>query len=342
MSDDIDIDDDGFDSFDDFDAPDFDGDVGGGNESRTPITAAASSFTEAATNNLLSVNAAQRVLRKGLPKGYGEAVDLADDLAYEASDLYDKAEKRLEPAIKSTKEATRGLLPKAEGILPKSVYKKLADWSEDTSTNNAQVNADEESIATSLSSIFTTQMEQTEQDKQEQSVKDSLKTEVENQRHEKSFNQMGIVQQSLSRLVGYQDNVTAAYQKKSLDLQFRHYFAARDLLKLQTAGNADVITALNDIKTNTSLPDWVKTENSENFQSMLQDRLMGGTVESVADYMGNFRSKLIDGIKTKALDKVGEVSDGISEITGGINQLTEAQAMMGEFGDENQSCWICR
>ena len=332
MSDDIDIDNDGFDSFDDFDAPDFDGEVGGGNETRTPITAAASSFTEAATSNLLSVNAAQRVLRKGLPEGYGEAADLVDEVAFEASDLYDKAEKRLEPAIKSTKEATRALLPKAEGILPKSVYEKLTSWSEDRSQGGT-VNADEESISTTLSSIFTTQMEKTEQDKQEQNVQSALNTAVEGQRHEKSVNQMAMVQQSLSRLVGYQDNITAAYQKKSLDLQFRHYFAARDLLKLQTASNADVVTALNDIKTNTGLPDWVKTQNSENFQAMLQERLMGGTVESVSDYMGNFREKLVQGVKTKALDTVGEVSDGIAEVTGGITQLTEAQAMMDEFGD---------
>ena len=332
MAEDIDIEDDGFGSFDDFDAPDFDGDVGGGNENRTPVTAAASSFTEAATNNLLSVNAAQRVLRKGLPKGYGEAADLVDEVAGEASDLYDKAEKRLEPAIKSAKEATRGLLPKAEGILPKSVYAKISSWSEDSSRSGG-TNADEESISTALGSIFTTQMEQSEQSNQEQTVKDTLKNEVDGQRHEKSYNQMALVQQSVSRLVGYQDTITAAYQKKSLDLQFRHYFAARDLLKLQTAGNADVITALNDIKTNTGLPDWVKTQNSENFQSMLQERLMGGTVESVSDYMGDFRSKLVDGVKTKVLDTVGEVSDGISEITGGITQLTEAQSMMSDMDD---------
>ena len=84
MSDDIDIDDDGFDSFDDFDAPDFDGDVGGGNESRTPITAAASSFTEAATNDLMSVNAAKQIARKGLPEGYGEAMDLVDAKSIDA------------------------------------------------------------------------------------------------------------------------------------------------------------------------------------------------------------------------------------------------------------------
>lgn len=333
MSDEYDIEDDGFDSFDDFDAPDFDGDVGGGSKDRTPITVAATSFTEAATSNLLSVNAAKRIARKGLPEGYSEAADLVDDVAFEASDLYDKAEKRLEPAIKSAKEATRGLLPKAEGILPKGVYEKISSWSEDDSRRGSNVNADEESISTALSSIFTTQMEEQEKDRQEQIVQGAFKDQVENQRHEQSVDKLSLIQQSMSRLVGYQDSITATYQKKSLDLQFRNYFAARDLLKLQTASNTDVITALNDIKTNTGLPDWVKTQNSENFQSMLQERLMGGTVDNVSDYMQSFRTNLISGVKDKVMETVGEVADGISEISGGITQLNEASEMMGGMED---------
>lgn len=333
MSDDINIDDDGFDSFDDFDAPDF-GDVpGGGNETRTPVTAAASSFTQAATSDLLSVNAAQRVLRKGLPEGYGKSVDLIDDVAAEASDLYDKAEKRLEPAIKSTKEATRALLPKAEGILPKKIYEKIASWADDDGSRGPNVNADEETISSSLNNIFTSQMEQQEQDKQESTIKDTLKGQVAGIRHEQSTKQLGLIQQAMSRLVGYQDSITAAYQKKSLDLQFRHYFAARDLLKVTTASNADVITALNDIKTNTGLPDWIKTQNSENFQAMLQERLMGGTADKLSDYMSNFRGNLVKGLKEKVMTTVGEVGDTVTEMANGASELAGMSDMMAEMND---------
>jgi murein DD-endopeptidase MepM/ murein hydrolase activator NlpD len=333
MADDIDIEDDGFDSFDDFDAPDFGGEPGGGNETRTPVTAAASSFTEGVTDNLLSVNAAQRVLRKGLPAGYGNSVDLVDEVATEASDLYDKAEKRLEPAIKATREATKALLPKAEGILPKNVYDKITSWASKDDSNGPEVNADEETIASSLGNIFASQMEQQEKNNQESTIKSILNGEVEGQRFEQSTKQLGLIQQAMSRLVGYQDSVTAAYQRKSLDLQFRHYFAARDLLKVQTAGNADVITALNDIKTNTGLPDWIKTQNSENFQAMLQERLMGGTADTVSDYMAKFRGNLVSNVKTKVMDTVGQVGDSITQVANGATELSGMQDMMAEMND---------
>jgi murein DD-endopeptidase MepM/ murein hydrolase activator NlpD len=330
MADDIDIDDDGFDGFDDFDAPDFGGEPGGGSTARTPITAAASGFTEGVTDNLLSVNAGQRILREGLPEGYGKSLDLVDEVATEASDLYDKAEKRLEPAIKSTKEATRALLPKAEGILPKGVYEKIAGWAENSDDGRGRIDADEETIASSLGNIFASQMEQQEQNSQESTIQESLKGEVEGQRFEHSTKQLGLIQQAMSRLVGYQDSVTAAYQRKSLDLQFRHYFAARDLLKVQTAGNADVITALNDIKTNTGLPDWVKTENSENLQSMIQERIMGGTADTVSDYMSKFKGNLFKGLKLKVLDTVGEAADGLDAIASGASQMADMSAMVDD------------
>lgn len=333
MADDIDIDD-SFDDFGDFDMPEFDSEVGGGSAtSRTPVTAAASSFTDGATNELLSVNAAQRVLRKGLPSGYSEAADLVDSGLAEASDLYDKAEKRLEPAIKSTKELTKSLLPKAEGILPKSVYEKVGGWADSSNSGSGSFNADEETISSSLGSIFTTQLEQQEQDKQEEAIKDSLKEGKATARHEQSTKQLSLIQESMARLVGYQDKVTVAYQKKSLDLQFRHYFAARDLLKLQQASNTDMITALNDIKLNTGLPDWVKTDTSENFGALLQEKMMGGTVDTVGNYMTDFRSNLIDGVKNKVLDTVGGVADGLKEASEGVNGLLSAQEMMAEMND---------
>lgn len=333
MSDDIDIDD-GFDDFGEFDMPEFDSEIGGGSATaRTPVTAAASSFTEGATNELLSVNAAQRVLRKGLPSGYSEAADLVDSGVAEASDLYDKAEKRLEPAINSTKELTKSLLPKAEGILPKSVYEKIGGWADSTNNGSGSINADEETISSALGSIFTAQMEQDEQGKQEETIKDTLKEAKASARHEQSSKQLSLIQESMARLVGYQDRVTVAYQKKSLDLQFRHYFAARDLLKLQQASNADMITALNDIKLNTGLPDWVKTESSENFGALLQEKLMGGTVDTVGNYMTDFRSNLVNGVKNKVLDGVGGFADGLKEATEGVNSLMSAQEMMAEMND---------
>jgi len=265
-----------------------------------------------------------KILNKGLPEGYSEAADLVTGITSEVSDLYDKAEKRLEPAVKSMKMATKSIIPKAEGILPKTVYDKVNTWANsDSSSGSVSVDADEETISAAIGNIFTVQAEQAEQGRQEESVKVAFKNEVDTIRHAERGDQLMAIQQSMARLVGYQDNITAEYQKKSLDLQFRHYFAARDLLKISAASNADIITALNDIKTNTGLPDWVKTEQTENFSAMLNERLMGGTVDTVAGYMSNFRSNLISNIKDNAMDKIGGVADGINDAMDMVSTVSE-------------------
>lgn len=330
MSDDIELDD--FGELDDFDMDPFGGEAEGGNNNRTPVTEAKSSFANAVMNDLVSVQAASKIARKGLPDGYSKAMDTVGEMVYDAQDIYDKAEKKLEPAISKAKDVVNQALPKAKGILPDGMYKAIEEATSPEGGSSNTPNPDEMAITSALSDIFTVQAEQDERGRQEQAAQDTIRDRVTEKRFEKSTNQMAMVQESLSRMVGYQDTITANYQKKSLELQFRHYFAARDLLQLQQASNTDIITALNDIKTNTGLPDWVKTEQSENFQEMLQQRLMGGTVESVGDFMSGYMNRLKEGIANQVVQYADDAAQAIDT----VSDLAAMGMSMSEMSGDDQ------
>lgn len=329
--------------FDDLDMDGLDGDPFAGeldsdDGSRNPVTAARNSFVEGVKDDLLTKDAAMIVARKGLPEGYSAAIDAVDEVAGEVDDLYNKAEKKLEPAVKTVKEVTSKVLPKAEGILPKAVYEKLAEFTESSGGSSFnQDAADNETISNSISQIFETQMEQNAEQTAQATVQKTMENQQRKAEHKQSMGRMAGLQNAMERLVSYQDSITSNYQKKSLELQFRHYFAARDLLKVQQASNTDILNALNAIMKNTGLPDWVKSESNEDFREQLQQRLMGDTVETLGDYASNFKQRLFGNIKTKVLDGVGQVADAVEGFGGLANTMLDMQEMEGGEGGSTAS-----
>jgi len=154
----------------------------------------------------------------------------------------------------------------------------------------------------------------------------------ESWRHDATMSQATLTQDALNRLVSYQDTVTSAFQKKSLDLQFRQFFAARDLLDVTKTAFTDFLDTFKVIAKNTGLPEHVKLQNNEAFDQIVRENLIGKVNETVGEKL----STMTAGFRQNLLTKVGETKDKFidgmgqgTDILDGIAQIDEVAEMTG-------------
>src|SRR5690606_5506084 len=126
----------------------------------------------------------------------------------------------------------------------------------------------------------------------------------------------------IGRLVGYQDAITVDYQRKSLELQLRHYYVARDSLEVTRTSISAFEKKLDAIVKNTALPDYQKIQLSESYGQMVRDSILGRAHDTVEAYTRNFFSKTMENLQGWVTDKV----DGLNEVFEMLDNTVEMAA----------------
>lgn len=316
------------------DAPDFDFEPTKVKDDRNPASKIATSFAQGAKDTVLSDAFARRMVKDALPRGYGSALDLADQSATTLRQLYNAAAQEIKPVVKDVKRATNRVLPMAESILPRKVTDKLREWSKDD-PKQGQLTAEQQrdaSVNMQLAEIFKLQTEVDQKQRNEDQARDNIGEQMTQKRHMDQLGQLNQIRIGMARLTQYQDRVTVNFQRKSLELQLRHYFVAMDALEEQKKQNAVVTSNLEAITKNTALPEYVKLNNSERFGEMLRNKFMGGVQESIFDmrrgFMRKFGQNLVNNTKQRVGAFAGQVKEGL-QMAETIAELQEMQREMG-------------
>ena len=302
----IDLDDINFDD----DSWDIDFDITPPKDDRSPVKKIASGAVKGLKSTLKDPKFIERKLFQTLPPGYSKVADMARDVGDELSELYNIAGKELEPIRKLGIKATKSALPKLKGKLPKKIEEKLQSILDNDAASKTSFggNQDEANISLELGEIFKTQMEHQEQLNEKSEVAERTKTAINFKQHKESLTELYSLRQGIDKLVGYQDSINFKFQKKSLELQFKQYYAQRDLLELSKTTNKRVIESLEAITKNTALPEFVKVKTTETGKQMLKERMLkslGGTAAEFApNYVKNF-SKNIKGRVKNELSALG-------------------------------------
>jgi hypothetical protein len=127
-SDEIDINDDLDYSFG-IDIPDFD-DPHLDSKSRTPVEKLTKGFSTGLKGSLSNAGNIKQSLAKALPRGYGQAFTVYDQVADTASELYHSVAKDLKPLTENLRIAAKKLSPSIKAKLPKGLAAKLDAFSE--------------------------------------------------------------------------------------------------------------------------------------------------------------------------------------------------------------------
>lgn len=321
----------------DLDFPDMDFDLPDMKDDRKPSTKAIEGFKSGFKDTLKSNAFVRDVAKRALPDGYGQAMDLADQSASSLRELYNTASKELKPAVNELRRTTGRFLPSTEKFLPKKIQdslKKFADGVKNETDKKADLR--EAALQANLASVFQAQAEQQQQRNTENDARSRIREGIDQARHRDTLGQLDAIRLGVVQFANFQTNIGAAYYRKSLELQYRHYFVALDALEEQKKANELTKTQLDDIKKNTGLPDFVKMRGTERWKEVMRNDFIGAMNEGIFGQRRNFIRNLTTNLTKSAKEKIKDVGEGIQQGLFGINMAADMGESMGDMIDKHE------
>lgn len=320
---DLDLDD----GFDDFEFDDLDTGIDPPKDDRSPVRKLSTSFVSGVADDMRDKHNLKRRLSESLPEGYGKAVDLTDDVAGEAKDLYNTVVRETSSGIRDFKKASEQVLRRHEDKMPRGLADRLQKLvkTEEARKELSAAQIQDQEIANSLATIFDAQNEKEHEEKQREKSEEIVRDKIEEGRHKTTVGQLDAIRESANRLVSYQDNVTAKFQRKSLELQYRQFFVARDQLKVAEDLAKNSKEALAAISKNTALPEYRKTELTEASGQMFRDRMLSSAQSQISGYFGNFFGKFRENLQGAVQSRARGVGDNLSTVAGQMEMARDAQ-----------------
>lgn len=303
-------------------------------KSRNPITSAFKGTISGATSRIKDPNFLAQTARRSLPGVYGEVFDKADEVTSGISSLYDEAVRDIKPQLSKIAKKVDKLVPAEQKIL-KSITEKISDLFGDESKFQAPSRDELEgqAVSNTLAEVFGAQAQANEEFEARRNAEGNIRDRIESKRFQSNFGILNSINEGVQRLSAYNDKVTQAYQKKSLELQIRSYFVQSELLR-KSEEYFEVFKNQNEaITKNTGLPEFVKIKESERFKELAK----GKFYESIQGTLfGNdFIKKGMDRLKDSAKSYIGGIKMSLENAMfalDGIEQLQEMNRMQAEMG----------
>ena len=311
-------------NFNDFNVDDLNFDFGDSGihpdkNDRTPFTKFKGDFYSGIKEQTRSASFYKNLLRKALPKDYRDALDSIGNAASQSADLYNTSVNKLNPSVRALKKATQRILPSSDKIIPNALQKKLKDWVEsDYYGQGAQLSPEQQQdaqIGINLGDVFATQITETAKQHDDTKRRDVFRSVLENKRHIQSMDRLDYIRNGIGRLVGYQDNVTIKYQRKSLELQYRQLYATRDLITAFNEKSNKNLEALMGIVKNTGLPDAVKLRGHEQFGNIARERFITKIQGSAFNGLDKLVERFTKNAGRMLNEKIGTVNDIVDQLT---------------------------
>lgn len=307
--------------FDNFDIGSLDGSMNPevkNKKSRKPVTDVFKGTVGGAKDRFKDPSFLTKVLRDSLPSGYGEVFKTTDKVGQTATSLYDEAVKELKPQLGRIAQKVDKLVPESSKRIKRmtsSISKRFeADTRSFTSLSSEQIQ--DQGVSNMLASVFAAQQEMQAQSEARTTIDSRVRDQIEAKRFQSNFGVLGSINENLQRISSYTERVTQAYQKKSLELQYRSYFVQNQLLQMSSK-YYEVFKVQNEaIARHTGLPEYAKVTAAERFKDMARNK-----------FMDKFQNSLFG--KDSAIDKMlGRLREDASLFIRGTREALGA-AMFG-------------
>lgn len=321
--------DDGF-GFDDsgFQEPGFTPDAK--DKGRKPVMDAFRGVVTGAGGQIRDRGFLKETVRKSLPDQYGSIIDAADSATGTLGSLYDDAIRTTKPVARGLAQKLDKLVPQEEGFLRRQVNRlKRATGAEDSVNISNQGSAEENGVQ-ALMGIFAQQQEQNIKQQARTNARELIKENVENRRWGSQLDTLGSIDRNLSRLTQYNQGINMAYQKKSLELQYRSYFAMRELVNDSRRYFEISVKQNEGLLKNTALPEFAKIKNSERFQEIARTNMMSSLQKG---FFGgdNIMERVGGRLKDRAKGFFNGIRDGGEMIDGILDQAVMMKEMNREM-----------
>lgn len=339
-------------NFDEFDV-DLDGYSDAESGERTPASRVFSNTINYATSKVLNSGNVELFLEKSLPDEYGEVRSVADEVTGGVKDLYDGTIKDLKPAFRQLARSLDKIVP---GDQDSFLKRKLLNVIEATTDRDgsergqSEEEAREGSINAVIGDVFkemqssnaqveAAKVEYQQAKEQKADRKEFVKDQIDTDRYTGMFGRVDSIATGVDRIVGYNENISTAYQKKSLELQLRSYYLQKDLTDASKVFFEQTRVQNESIVKNTALPEFVKITESERFREHARNSLydavtqgLFGDRQYVKDVFSNIRGKIKDKIESIkfGFDSVGSMAD-MYQTQKDMDEVSGTKTTFGKF-----------
>jgi hypothetical protein len=279
-----------------------------------------------------------QTVKDSLPEQYGTVFQTADEVVSTATSLYDEAIREIKPQLSRVAKKIDRLVPEERKILKKitSKFKDLVGDETGDFKGQSKEQLQEQAINNSIASVFQQQAEKDQELQARAEASNVIKETIDTKRFNSNFGLLSSINEQVTKLGNYNEKINQAFQKKSLELQFRSYFTQAELLDT-TKKFFDVFQKQNEaIAKNTALPEFVKIKNSERFKEIGYNKLYSGFQESLFGTKGLF-GKGLKALKGKLSSQISGFKQGLEAGLMGLDQLEsmkELNQSMTEAGGE--------
>jgi hypothetical protein len=291
---------------------------------------------EGAKETVKSASFFRDFVKKALPRGYGDMLDLADQGATTVRELYNEGVKESKPMLKDVGRLIDKMMPSGSKYLPKSAEKVLKNFADDVrdkaQTGVGANTANDMAVAAMLADTFKYDATESARREAKQDARETIRDAVNNKRHNLSMEQLDGIRRGVVSMAAYQRRIEFNYHKRSLELQARHYYVSVDMLNETKRNNLRTAEMLQAITHNTALPDLIKLKTSEKFKDMLRNKLMGGLQDGIFGQRNNFVQNLGKAFREQAIGSLRNFAGGVRDGVSGIEMAADSAQMAEEMG----------
>lgn len=320
---------------DDFDFPEMDFEVKPPKNNREAILKVGRSAADEIVSQLRSPSFFRGLVKKALPRGYGDVLDLADNTVSTVKELYNEGQKELKPAMADLARTVDKLMPTADKYLPKAAaeaLKKFADKNRPQEPARGASSYNDTAVAAMLAETFRYNAKADSRRDLQGNIKDELRSTINNQQHIENINQLDEIRRAVSQMSGYQRKVEYGYHRKSLELQARHYFVAVDSLQEARRHNSLTLQHLQGILQNTGLPDILKAKTTEKLKEQMKNKLVDHATNALFSTRDNFLTRMRDAVKAQTIGGLKATVDGFRSGLSGAEMASDVSATGADFG----------
>lgn len=303
-----------------------------GSKKRKAVTEVFKGAISGARDEFKNPSFLAKVAKDSFPSSYGEVFKAASAISESTAQLYDEAVKDLKPQMSRIAKKIDRLVPDEQKSLKKLSSKAANFFGGGSQYQQAGAQQlQDQGVANALSQVFGAQQDMDLQRQARDNAEGRVKEQVEGKRFESNFGLLSSISDSAQRMSNYTEKVTQAYQKKSLELQYRSFFVQSELLQLSNK-YYEVFKNQNEaIAKNTGLPDYVKITNTERILQEGKNRLAG----KVSNFFTGPESAIGQGMKrigAQAKDYLGGIKQGLEAALMGLDAAGDAADAAGDIG----------
>ena len=287
------------------------------------------------SQGLLESEFIRRTIRTVLPKGYGSALDIADEATSTLRSLYDETSREMKPLLNDMKRTVQRMEEPIDKYLPKSLATKMKNWGRSLEAGASYEDPEaqrEAMLQAQLAEVMRFNVTSEAKRQQREDSRSKIREGIEQVRHKDSMGQLNQIRLSVAQLAAYQNNITSGYHRKSLELQFRSYYALRDMLVEQRRMNEVTTEAFQKIIKNTGLPDYVKLKESDRLKQAMRNRFGDAAMsfgQGIIGERANFIRQTGENLRKVLSQRIKDFAWGAQQGLQGVNEGAELMSMMG-------------